>query len=523
MVRLCMPLVVSTLALASCDEFEPPDDPACRYEEQTLEIEAPPIQRVDLAIWIDDSPTMADEQAAIAEQIPGLLRELLDPPDLDGDTRPDYPPIQDLNVGIVSPGAATTSALPGCLGPDGAGGGCLLRSPMLPTAGCEEEYSPFQSWDVFHGDAGDVERVTHDIGCLASLGTQGCPFEQPFAVMTRAMTEQAALGGCNEGFVRDGALLLLLWISDEDDGSASAAHPELFDPAAPLGAPDVRAALHPELLEPVDSFTDVIRRLKPVEEQNKIVLGMIVGVPVDAPECTGSGDELTACLALPAMEAEIDPADPTRLLPSCSSDRATAYPPRRFVELAQHLGANALVTSICRSDWTDALSGITQKLMERLPAVCFYHDVPLTDGECEPACTVVEALFDDRPCGEDPACPASWCPAATVADVEAPPPCVDPATGTECRPLKRDLGVVVGADGVSRRQCLIRRAARTYDAATGMCGLPQEDGWVYYPSEESSDACAQILFTVDSYWGGLQPGSHVTMRCGATRCDASAP
>ena len=230
-------------------EPQPPDDRACVHAEMTLELETPGPARLDVVVWIDDSPSMAEEQAAIAEQIPRLVRELIDPEDGDGDTRPDHPPVEDLNLGILAPGGPTTSPLAGCPGPDGEGAGCLLTGPPVPAAGCGTTFPPFQSWDVFHDDAGDVDRVAHDVGCLASLGTAGCPYEQPLATTLRALTGQAAPGRCNAGFLRDDAILMMLWISDEDDGSASPGHPELFDPAAPLGEPDVRAALHPELLE----------------------------------------------------------------------------------------------------------------------------------------------------------------------------------------------------------------------------------------------------------------------------------
>ena len=521
--RRLWPSILWAFVPAAACEFEPPDDPACSHLEFSLRVEATPVQPVDLLIWIDDSPSMAEEQPTLAGQLPSLIRELLEPVDRDGDTRLDHPPPQDLNVGIVAPGAPTTSALPGCLGPDGTGGGCLLRSTRNPGAECEATYPPFQSWNAFRDDRTDAEQIANGIGCLATMGTAGCPFEQPFASVLRALTEETAAGGCNDGFLREGALLYIVWISDGDDGSASAEHPELFDPGTALGEPETRGALHPELLEPIDTFLYALRSLKPADDQNKIVLGMVVGVPQDSPACMGSGDELEGCLGMPAMQVAPDPSDPGGVIPSCLSAGAMATPPRRFVQLAQAFGSNAIVTSICGSDWRDSIGGITQKLIERLPMIGLPREPPLEEGECTPDCVVVETLFDDRPCPDDPACPASWCPAATEDDVSEPPPCIDPTTGAECRPFKRDLGVVTDLGGTRRRQCLMRAATRTWDATSGSCAPPVDDGWYYrppVPGDPEFEDLATVWIQGESYWGGgFEPGSRAEVRCGWTTCD----
>ena len=517
--RRLLPLVLCCIVAPACDDFEPPDDRHCFHHELTLQVQARGVQRMDLLIWIDDSPSMIEEQAALAEQLPALLHDLLTPPDLDGDTRSDWPPIEDLHVGIVAPGAPTTSPLPGCLGPDGGGGGCLRDVAPVAVSGCSASYPPFQEWDVRRDDELDADRIVGDLACVAVVGTTGCPYAQPFAAVRRALTEEAGAGGCNEGFLRDDSLLMTLFVSDGDDGSAAAAHPELFDPDAPLGAPEVRAALHPELLEPVASFVEAMRALRSPEDQDRVVLGMIVGVSTEGPMCLGRGDELEGCLARPEMTVAVDPTDPARLVPSCSTSQATATPPRRFIELARAFGPSAYVDSICKSDWRDALSPLTERLVERLLDICLHHELPLADGECIPDCGVVETLDDDRPCPEDPECLQAWCPETTAGDVPDPPACIDPASGAECRPYKRDLGLVTGSDGVVHRQCLVRAAARAWDAATGTCGWPEEHGWFYRPADESPADCAELVFHYEGPGGGLESGSWAEVRCARTVCE----
>ncbi len=61
------------------------------------------------------------------------------------------------------------------------------------------------------------------LGCLVSVDASGCGLEQPLEAM------RLALDGRNVGFLRDGSLLVLVFLSDEDD--CSAADPAtLYDP-----------------------------------------------------------------------------------------------------------------------------------------------------------------------------------------------------------------------------------------------------------------------------------------------------
>ena len=149
-----------------------------------------------------------------------------------------------------------------------------------------------------------------------------------------------------------------------------------------------------------------------------------------------------------------------------------------------------------------------------------HHEIPLAGGQCAPECEVLETLSDDRPCEEDPACPASWCPPATVEDAESLSPCVDPATGAECRPFKRDLGLQTDADGTKHRLCLMRQASRTWDATTASCTPAEEAGWYCAPDGDEV-RCAFIGFQTDpaAPWRpALESGSQVSVRCGYGAC-----
>lgn len=61
--------------------------------------------------------------------------------------------------------------------------------------------------------------------CLGRVGIEGVPQERPIMALHRAITDLAGPGACNEGFLRNDALLVVTIISDEDDTLASVGDP----------------------------------------------------------------------------------------------------------------------------------------------------------------------------------------------------------------------------------------------------------------------------------------------------------
>jgi hypothetical protein len=52
--------------------------------------------------------------------------------------------------------------------------------------------------------------------CMATIGYQGCGVEQPLEALRRALQDPA-----NDGFLRDDAMLLVVFLTDEDDSSGT--------------------------------------------------------------------------------------------------------------------------------------------------------------------------------------------------------------------------------------------------------------------------------------------------------------
>ena len=478
----------------------------------TIRVEQIGVVRVDIVVLVDNSGSMAQEQEALITRFPELINELVDPGDTDGDTRPDHPPVEDLNIAVITPDMGTAGyRVSTCANSDFGDDGCF-RSTAIVGGGCSASYPSFLSRNEVNAGTYTPAMMAQDFTCIATLGTGGCGFEQQLKAMRKAVTTNVQAGACNAGFLRPDSLIALIFVTDEEDCSVREDHTEIFNQDLDLGHPNIRCYLHPDFIEDVTDYVAAFRGLKPSEEVNKIVIGMIVGVPPDAPACIGSGDELDGCLAVAAMTEAIDPAQPTQLIPSCNVESmGFAFPPRRFVTLAQQFGANAFVDSICKNDWRDAIKGITDKLVERLPSTCFPRDLEFDTTTCLAKCKVIETLNNDRSCGDDPGC---VCPPATVDEVNNLEPCT--GAGGTCEPLKRDLGLLELSDGSLRRLCLVRQATRNPEG--DRCSTPVVEGWYYQPRAWSEDACPQVIFAHGTSGSLIDVGSTAELRCLSVLC-----
>ena len=326
---------------------------------------APP---VDILVLVDDSNSMDQEQVGLTQRFPELLDELVHPTDSDGDGVPDHLPVTDLRVGVVTQDtgvggyAISTCESDPFVGDDG----CMQHQPSPGVSECEAAYP---SWLSFHAEneaTYPLTRLAQDFTCIGFLGGRGCGIEQSLEGLRRALTKQAAPGGCNEGFLRPDSLLVLIVLSDEDDTSVDADHLDMLDQErTDLGHLNIRVFLHPEMLTPVEEFAEAFLSVRG-GRTDRLVLGVIAGVPPTTPVCNRPGDELNACLALPEMQERIDPAAPTQLMPSCNWTWGVAMPPVRLVRLAQLLGNAAWVGSVCDTDYGPAIRGITSRIVERL-------------------------------------------------------------------------------------------------------------------------------------------------------------
>jgi hypothetical protein len=180
----------------------------------TCEAEQPLVepQKLDILFVVDDSGSMKEEQEGVARELTAFIDQLKQA----GGVR------QDFHVGVLTTSVYQHSNQNGIVWwrvyPNG---GVLRPVPdFLEDGGVEYETANER---VLVGD--DPELVTK-FAKLVQQGVYGSGQETPYeairvALLTPLATTPLDAGG-NEGFLRDGARLLIVVISDEDDCSEMA-------------------------------------------------------------------------------------------------------------------------------------------------------------------------------------------------------------------------------------------------------------------------------------------------------------
>jgi len=284
-----------------CDQVPP--EALTRCDQGTL---LPGSVKTDILFVVDDSGSMAAEQTRLATAFADFIAQL------------SATPVQnDFQVGVTT----TAVDLPLCDAFDG-GGACTtwhLRTAYASGA-------PYAAGALVAAagrpailGAGSPTLVD-DFIANVRVGTLGPSKEQGLRAM------QQALDGRNPGFLRPGARLAVIIVSDEDDCSDSGTAPQIIYAGTDRCHSDQEQALLP----PVQRYVDLLRGPLGGEVRN-VHLGFLVGVNV-----TGN---------------------PPR--PVCNS---AGYPPYRYQVLADAFGADAVVADVCQPDFSTTLAAIAAAL-----------------------------------------------------------------------------------------------------------------------------------------------------------------
>ena len=344
---------------------------------------------VDLLVMVDNSNSMAQEQANLTSNFQILTNALTNPPDDNGDGQPDHPPVADLHIGVVSSDMGTGGfAVQTCRDAIDGDDGILRNTPSGAVAGCADSYPPYLSFT--EGD--DPTGIAGDFACIATLGTGGCGFEQQLKAARKALTVHAA--GANAGFLRDNSLLAILWVTDEEDcsvredvGNAT----DIFNTQLALGPLNLRCFNHrDQYVEPVDSYVDDFLALRP-DNPERLVVAAIVGIPPGTRhQCNlrnMTDADFQCLLDLPDMQEVIDNSAEgkgERLTPSCDeAGLGEAFPPRRIVDLVRQINAvgnNGIVRSICEADFRPAMEAITDLIQSKVLGACLARPLDINDA-----------------------------------------------------------------------------------------------------------------------------------------------
>ncbi|MCB9594761.1 MAG: hypothetical protein H6719_18720 [Sandaracinaceae bacterium] len=322
--------------------------------------------QLDLLFVIDDSASMEAEQEVLARGFEGFARALATG-DLDGDGVPEFPPVTDLHVGVVSTDMgwlrlegrrSVPAPCPGdtrTFGDDG-----VLRE-VDGSAACGGASGRVLSL----GEGDSVGAFSDAFACIARTGTDGCGFEMPLEATLKALTTRASplrfagrtrghADDDNVGFLREDSLIAVVVVTDEDDGSLADAS---FDAEATAEA----RALGEAWLHPIERYVEGLRALRPGHPE-RVAFAAVAGIPPDLGGPIDSAEDAARVLDDPRMARVFDPSERTSLVPACTSAHSRAAPARRLVELAGAMGGGAVVWPICEDDFRGAAGAIATQL-----------------------------------------------------------------------------------------------------------------------------------------------------------------
>jgi hypothetical protein len=295
---------------------------------------------IDLLFVIDNSGTMGEEQLNLAANLPGLVAQLQDLKDADGNrVNPDVNIMittTDMGHPLCSPfqkadyePAQGKPVYQGCNTRINRFTGLDEENPIQKleacTANCPVDIGPGDQFIHMDSDGTNVpnDDVAAALSCVGPQGIDGCGYEAPLESMIQAIDptkcwndpdqEQCAdnpeFSSMKKGFLREGATLAVAIITDEADCSVQtpggfsyftddeqywAQNPEVdykqatsavcwnagvtCDDANGDGVYEDCHSIEGDALHPVERYTSYLRYLR--EEKNKevIMLG-ILGVP----------------------------------------------------------------------------------------------------------------------------------------------------------------------------------------------------------------------------------------------------
>jgi hypothetical protein len=317
---------------------------------------------LDILFVIDNSASTEDKQTLLALSIPRLVQTL----DAFSTGRPD------LHIGVVTTtidqGAGAAALASNCPSPNPLDDGRLRRMPgAAAPPGCSVPSDPYIS-DVAQPDGTRLTNYTgmlqDTLACLAQLGEGGCGFEAPLEAMKRALDGTHPE---NAGFLRPGAALAVVILTDEDDASVEDQTVWTLPPDQ-AGPGDFRVQpLHAYQCDTPISATD------PGTYTNCVPGGSYLYDPQSYAQFLGSLDGpsevVVAVLAgdptSTIMTGAITNSGQTQSLafePSCmaavNGNLAVARPAIRIKAFLDQLGSNGMFQSVCQSDFDTATHGI---------------------------------------------------------------------------------------------------------------------------------------------------------------------
>jgi hypothetical protein len=162
--------------------------------------------KVDFLFVVDNSGSMGDNQVDLANNFPNFI---------DG-IQATLTEVDEYHVGVVTSDAYQWNAA-GCK---------LLGALVTQTGGMDSSNAMCGPYAEGHRYMTEADDLGSTFACAAKPGSEGNGIEKVANAMEVAVRgDLANAGGCNDGFIRDDALLVIVLITDEWDGPGD---PEFF-------------------------------------------------------------------------------------------------------------------------------------------------------------------------------------------------------------------------------------------------------------------------------------------------------
>jgi hypothetical protein len=156
-------------------------------------------KQVDLLFVIDNSGSMADEQLNLAASVPSFIAAM----------QQELAETEGYNIGVITTDLYIydISCAPLSIG--------TLVTMTGGDFSSNQQCDPYSSGLRFMTENDNLD---NKFNCAARVGVSGNGDEHPMeAMLTALQPPLSEVGGCNEGFLRDDALLVVVFITDEED------------------------------------------------------------------------------------------------------------------------------------------------------------------------------------------------------------------------------------------------------------------------------------------------------------------
>jgi hypothetical protein len=178
---------------------DPTEDPVL-FDQGVLP-DSPPLdmgcRKVDFLFIVDNSGSMSAQQAQLLASFPGFINAMEDA--LGG-------VVDSYHVGVLTSDDYSGNE-PGCTSI-----GDLVTQTAGPSAS-NQVCGPFAQGDRFATEDDDLEEV---FPCMAQVGVGGSPIEQPVTALIASFDpDKTGPGDCNDGFLRDDAILVVVIVTDD--------------------------------------------------------------------------------------------------------------------------------------------------------------------------------------------------------------------------------------------------------------------------------------------------------------------